>query len=54
VIDSDAVAHEILLRNEIVSAVTARFGGSVLDDRGRVDRKRLGGAVFADGRGSTA
>ncbi|HQO25778.1 MAG TPA: dephospho-CoA kinase [Acidobacteriota bacterium] len=48
VIDADAVAHEILLRDEIVSAVTARFGRSVLDDHGRVDRKRLGGAVFAD------
>ena len=48
VIDADAVAHEILLRDEIVFAVAARFGRSVLDDRGRVDRKRLGGAVFAD------
>jgi len=48
VIDADAVAHEILLRDEIVCAVTARFGRSVLDDQGRVDRKRLGGAVFAD------
>jgi dephospho-CoA kinase len=48
VIDADAVAHEVLRRPDIIAAVAARFGRSVLDDRGGVDRKRLGSAVFAD------
>ena len=48
-LDADQVVREeLLVEPEIVAAVRARFGGSVLDPEGRVDRARLGELVFAD------
>ena len=49
VIDADAVYHE--LREESApmrEALLERFGVSILDGRGKIDRKRLGNVVFGD------
>jgi dephospho-CoA kinase len=49
VISADEVVHKMLeddedLRREIVK----QFGSGIMDERGRIDRRRLGGIVFRD------
>lgn len=49
IIDADAVYHQLLARSAPMrQALTGRFGPAILDERGQVDRKALGGVVFAD------
>ena len=49
VIDADAVYHELLEENErLRDAVTKRFGDLLLDETGKLDRKKLGERVFGD------
>lgn len=49
VIDADAVYHALLEGSEpLREALTGRFGASILDERGMIDRKRLGAVVFGD------
>ena len=49
VIDADAVYHQLLEESAPMrEALTARFGASILDDGGKIDRKRLGNLVFGD------
>ena len=49
VIDADAVYHQLLEESApLREALTARFGASILDDGGKIDRKRLGNLVFGD------
>jgi dephospho-CoA kinase len=48
-IDADAIAHEILREPEVVAALVERFGDSILDEDGHVDRGALGTVVFEDG-----
>ena len=49
VIDADAVYHRLLEESAPMrEALTARFGASILDDGGKIDRKRLGNLVFGD------
>lgn len=49
VIDADAVYHQLLASSEeLKGALTARFGPGILDETGRIQRKALGGVVFAD------
>ncbi len=48
VIDADAVGHEMLERDDVRQAVVEEFGAQVLDEDGRVDRRRLGAIVFSD------
>ena len=48
VIDVDRLGHRALA--EVADRVVARFGNGVLDDSGRLDRKKLGAVVFADPR----
>ena len=49
VIDADAVYHQLLEGSAPMrEALTARFGASILDDGGKIDRKRLGNLVFGD------
>ena len=49
VIDADQVYHQLLEGSAPMRAeLTARFGPGILDGAGRVDRKALGGVVFAD------
>lgn len=48
-IDCDAVYHRLLdCSAPMCSELTARFGWSILDAKGRLDRKRLGEIVFHD------
>lgn len=48
VIDADAVYHELTVSSaELREALTARFG-EVYDERGSLDRKKLGAIVFND------
>lgn len=47
VIDADAVYHELLTENsKLQTALTKRFGDIILDEEGKVDRKKLGDRVF--------
>lgn len=47
VLDCDAIYHELLLSdNAMLSAIEERFPGTV--ETGILDRKKLGGIVFAD------
>lgn len=49
VIDADQVYHQLLEGSAPMrAALVARFGPGILDSQGRVDRKALGGVVFAD------
>ena len=49
VIDADAVYHRLLEESAPMrEALTARFGASILDDGGKIDRKRLGNRGFGD------
>jgi len=47
-IDADRVAHEVLGDPEVISQIVGRWGNSVLDQSGKIDRKRLGEIVFSD------
>ncbi len=47
-IDADLVGHRILERPDIRDRVAEVFGAGVLDERGAVDRGKLGPLVFAD------
>jgi dephospho-CoA kinase len=46
VIDVDALGHEVL--DEHSGEVAAAFGPDILNADGKVDRRKLGGIVFAD------
>lgn len=46
VIDADALAHAVLRRPSVITAVTARFGSAVLDEAGQIDRRKLAERVF--------
>ena len=48
VISSDAAAHEALHDTDVKAAIIAAFGTDILDDRGEIDRRRLGAVVFSD------
>jgi dephospho-CoA kinase len=48
VISGDALAHEALRQPGVRGAVVRRWGPGVLDERGDVDRRKLGALVFAD------
>ena len=49
VIDADAIVHHLLKNDRSVKQkVVAVFGRSVLDDKGEIDRRKLGGVVFGN------
>jgi dephospho-CoA kinase len=51
VLEADALAHRALAENDGVRrAVRARFGASVFDETGAIDRARLAAVVFGDAR----
>jgi len=47
IVDGDVLGHEILVREDIVTAIVAEFGPDVVAG-GAVDRAVLGALVFAD------
>ena len=48
VIDADRIGHELLAEPDVRDAIVSRWGTSVLDLAGQVDRKALGRLVFGD------
>jgi len=48
VINADKIAHELLEKEAVKRQIVAAFGPSILDPKGRIDRKRLADIVFAD------
>lgn len=46
--DLDKLGHAALGEPEVVSAIAGRFGPSVLDAEGRIDRRALGALLFKD------
>jgi dephospho-CoA kinase len=49
IIEADDVGHEVLNPGgEAYDAVIDEFGDEILDERGMIDRARLGGLVFGD------
>ena len=49
VIDADRLSHKILASNKSVfERITKEFGRNVLGDDKKINRKKLGGIVFAD------
>ncbi len=48
VIDADRIAHELLEELPVREKVLALFGQAVLDSSGKIDRKKLADAAFAD------
>ena len=49
VIDADEIAHELLEEPVVKNKVVDFFSEGILDPEGRVDRKKLGDVVFANG-----
>ena len=51
VLDTDAVAHEIMLPGKAAyDRIVEYFGSGILDESGEIDRKKLGKLVFGDTR----
>lgn len=48
VIDADMIGHGILLLQEVKEVVRQRWGESVFDTSGAIDRRKLAAAVFTD------
>ncbi len=46
VLDADRFGHEVLRRTEVKDAIRARFGDSVFQEEGEIDRKKLASRVF--------
>jgi dephospho-CoA kinase len=46
IIDADKMAHAVLGRPEVLSQLIARWGTSVLDSQGQVNRKQIAKIVF--------
>ena len=50
VLDADSLAHRLIEPGQpAYDEVVQKFGPSILDEHSHVDRKKLGGLVFADG-----
>ncbi len=47
-IDADAICHQLLESPQVIDAIRRRFGESVIDAQGRVDRPTLADQVFDD------
>lgn len=47
VIDADKIGHQVLADPQVVPLLANAFGDDILDADGQVDRRKLGGMVFA-------
>lgn len=54
VVSADEMVHQLLDEKEAVEVLSARFGTSVLDSEGRLDRGHLAGLVFDPKTGEEA
>lgn len=50
IIDGDLIAREIALETAVLQEIQKTFGDEMLDEKGRLLRKKLGEKVFADSR----
>lgn len=48
VITADAIAHEVLRIPEVRAALQGFWGDRVINEKGELDRRKIGGIVFAD------
>jgi len=48
VVNADKITHELLEKEAVKRQVVAAFGPSILDSKGRIDRRKLAQIVFAD------
>lgn len=48
IIDGDLIAREIALETAVLQEIQKTFGDEILDEKGRLQRKKLGEKVFAD------
>ena len=49
ILDADAAAHETINRRDVIAALTDRWGQSILDKAGKIDRRAVAEKVFAGG-----
>lgn len=49
IIDADRIAHELLERKDVKEKVVSVFGEGILDSASKIDRRKLGDIVFANG-----
>jgi len=47
VIDADQIAHRVLNRTEVIDKVKKEFGKEIINNKGEIDRKKLGEIVFS-------
>ena len=47
-LDADKIGHELLESRSIKRKVIETFGREILDEKGKIDRKKLGSIVFED------
>lgn len=47
VIDADVEGHAVLLEPDVIAQVVDKFGNDVLDESGKIDRKKLAARAFA-------
>jgi dephospho-CoA kinase len=50
VLQTDIIGHQLLIKKSFTRELTKRFGKSILDSKGRVDRSKLALLVFSDSR----
>ena len=48
VIDADRIAHELLEKKTVKGKILKYFGPEILNTKGKIDRRKLAGIVFAD------
>lgn len=46
-IDIDKIGHEALFQPEIFDSLCEKFGRGILDENGKIDRKKIGNIVFS-------
>ncbi len=48
IIDADKIVHELLDKRTVKKEITAAFGASISDSKGKISRRKLAQVVFAD------
>ncbi len=53
IIDADKIGHEVLTFEEVKKELSEKFGDSIFESQGEIDRKLLGQRVFGDSQDSS-
>lgn len=48
IIDADQIAHQVLTNKEVKKNIKNEFGSQLINENGKIDRKKLGKMVFDD------